>query len=93
MLEDFGSGVKETGWEDLMISQCTNAFDKQGGVVVHFWCRWTCIWTWERTQGCLVEECIGRKLVLVESVLNVVVDLDSKSRRLNDGVVAGKLAQ
>ena len=46
MLDDFGSGVKETGWEDLMITQCTNAFDKQGGVVVHVWCRWTCIWTW-----------------------------------------------
>ena len=30
--------------------------------------------------------------MLVQSVLNVVVDLDSKSRRLNDGVVAGKLA-
>ena len=41
-----------------------------------------------------MEECIGkgRKLLLVESVLNVVVDLDSKSRRLNDSVVAGKLA-
>ena len=41
-----------------------------------------------------MEECIGkkRKLVLAESVLNVVVDLDSKSRRLNDNVVAGKLA-
>ena len=41
-----------------------------------------------------MEECTRkeRKLVLVESVLNVVVDLDSKSRRLNDNVVAGKLA-